>query len=244
MKCKDYQSLIALYVEGDLNTSEAVQVKAHINICSFCNHFHEQLRMSQKALRAFAVDELDDAILDDLRLSVMKQVSQLPTTTSFWRHLCIAFNWQYALASGFIIVIILSVTIYLLILRSTEKPILTKENTPAPYLKVPEKPDVEPDKGIKSPLPLPQKQARYTNKRIKRAKQPNTVEQDDLFSAPYREQTAITATVAKPLVEAVSAEPAEVSPLPNDKTRIELKTRDPNIRIIWFVNKEAGRSAS
>ncbi|HET9130166.1 MAG TPA: zf-HC2 domain-containing protein, partial [Terriglobia bacterium] len=62
MNCKAWESLIALYVEGDLPASDLSRVVSHLDGCAACRYFADDLRESQsmfKTLRAGTVNSSD-----------------------------------------------------------------------------------------------------------------------------------------------------------------------------------------
>ncbi len=76
-KCMALESLIALYVEGDLPVSDRRRVETHLQSCVACRALAEELRESQsifKALRAATVNSSD---LADVRERVLNEVGDL-----------------------------------------------------------------------------------------------------------------------------------------------------------------------
>ena len=65
MTCREYEPLIALYVEGDLNDRD---VEQHLAGCCACRELLEDLRVSQADLKELAVVDaaLLSAVLDRL----------------------------------------------------------------------------------------------------------------------------------------------------------------------------------
>ena len=77
MKCTALESLIALYIEGDLPVSSRRRVEAHLQSCSACKTLAEDLRESQslfKVLRAATVNSSD---LSGVRERVLNEVGDL-----------------------------------------------------------------------------------------------------------------------------------------------------------------------
>jgi len=71
MTCREYEPLIALYVEGDLNDRD---VERHLAECSDCRELLEDLRVSQAALKELSV--VDAAFLSAVRSGVLGRIER------------------------------------------------------------------------------------------------------------------------------------------------------------------------
>ena len=69
MTCPEYEPLIALYVEGDLNDRD---VELHLAQCSGCRELLEDLRASQASLKELTL--VDAAFLSAVRLGVLAKI--------------------------------------------------------------------------------------------------------------------------------------------------------------------------
>ena len=112
MNCQKFEQLIALYVEGDLQTGEAARVETHIATCRSCSQFAEELQDSQMALKTFGFEDLDQEVFDNLRRSVMGRI-QAKRPGNFWERIFNLCNWRYATASILISALALSAWFYL-----------------------------------------------------------------------------------------------------------------------------------
>jgi hypothetical protein len=71
MTCREYEPLIALYVEGDLDGRE---VERHLAECPDCRELLEDLRVSQAALKELPV--VDAAFLSAVRSGVLGRIER------------------------------------------------------------------------------------------------------------------------------------------------------------------------
>jgi hypothetical protein len=69
MTCEKYEPLIALYVERDLDDTSCVQ--SHLTECAACRELLEDLKVSQTALKAWATEPIDPALLNAVRAGVL-----------------------------------------------------------------------------------------------------------------------------------------------------------------------------
>ena len=74
MTCREFEPLIALYVEGDLD--DAAGVERHLTECAVCRELLEDLRSSQAALKELALDPVDSALLSEVRSGVLARIGE------------------------------------------------------------------------------------------------------------------------------------------------------------------------
>ena len=231
MKCEKFELLIALQVEGDLPPRETTKVEAHLSACPACREFAAELQASQAAVRLLSNTEFSDATRADLRRSVMNQISVRPSGPDFWSRLFRPLNWQFAALAAALALLFVSAVFYLS--RPDPQPVSVRIQPPnAPALDV---------KALAAQDAKP-RQAGVTQQRHHRS-----AARARFVKAPEFEARNQIAVVTPPPETEMVSEPgpmnpaAEAAPAPaNDdqKIRMEIQTRDPNIRIIWFVNKE------
>jgi anti-sigma factor RsiW len=77
MKCAALESLIALYVEGDLPVSGLRRVEAHLHSCTACNALAEDLRESQSMFKTLRAGTVNSSDLADVRDRVLSEVGDL-----------------------------------------------------------------------------------------------------------------------------------------------------------------------
>lgn len=68
MTCREYEPLLALYVEGDLDDHE---VDRHLTECVGCRALLEDLRSSQTLLKELSAEAVDTALLNAVRAGVL-----------------------------------------------------------------------------------------------------------------------------------------------------------------------------
>jgi hypothetical protein len=76
MTCEAYEALIALHVDGDLPTEEAVGLDAHLAACASCQSFAGVLREGQAALRDLGQEDVDAAALAAVRWRVTQSLDE------------------------------------------------------------------------------------------------------------------------------------------------------------------------
>lgn len=251
MNCQKYEALIALAVEGDLSERRAVSVADHLAACATCRQFAAELRESQATLRTAGFDDFTAATLTDLRQAVMNEIALRPQPGSFLSRFFRPLRWQSVVIAG---LLILLAPVMLSWLNAGREPqplngsgqqVAVSENTVAQQ----KKPISPARRALSPPVELAnKKQSPISRERDEAVSEPvNQVaalvappENDSQFSAQYSDEL-LNFAMSELSTSADSSIEAENIPPADHKLRLEIQTRDPNIRIIWFVNKEPRR---
>lgn len=233
MSCQEFEFHIALYVEGDLTAPQAQQVESHLAVCESCRAFASDLQTSQLALKTFAGGDVEDAVLDQVRHKVMTQIRLLePVKPGFWERLAMSWGWRFALASVLVALVVLPLALVVF----QPKPATTvRVNSPIDHF-----PGTTP---VSNPTPVandsssvPTTVAKTTvtkiTRRVHRPQPQPTVSQKDIDVA------ANTGPIRSLPANSGFTEDS-IRPSDEDKMRVEIQTEDPNIRIIWFVDRES-----
>ncbi|HZS05036.1 MAG TPA: zf-HC2 domain-containing protein [Blastocatellia bacterium] len=272
MNCQKYEQLIALYVEGDLAERESAKVASHLTLCEPCHQFADDLRESQHALRAARADEFSEAMLADLRRSVMSEITLRPAANGFWSQFFRPLRWQYATLVAVLVLLAGSGAWLYFKPNGTSPPIAKRRpertggnsggkaqqeplpqndtarvnsaprhrsRSAAPKRKAEAVPDLIASSG-EQPVPAPALPPAVPVTEL-------GVDQSSLVKGLTMLQSE---PLAGPDTENDSQLPSDVAPVatkaapPSDdnKVRMEIQTRDPNVRIIWFVNREPRRA--
>jgi predicted anti-sigma-YlaC factor YlaD len=78
MKCRGFEKLLALYIEGDLGSRKARKVEAHLSECTCCRGFADELKQSQAELKAFAQVPIDSRHREAVREAVVTEILARP----------------------------------------------------------------------------------------------------------------------------------------------------------------------
>lgn len=91
MTCQAIRQLVPLFVEGDLPRRKADGVSRHLDGCATCRGLAEEYRQSQRWLRAAPGPTPDGDALDELRRSVWRRIGDEPRPAPWW--LAIERGW-------------------------------------------------------------------------------------------------------------------------------------------------------
>lgn len=96
MNCEAFEPIIALYLEGDLDQSEARPLERHLLDCGRCREFAEGLRASQAALRSLGDESLSMESLDAVRTRVLNDIAAGRAAAGELR---VRTPWRWAMAA-------------------------------------------------------------------------------------------------------------------------------------------------
>jgi hypothetical protein len=231
MNCKQLDELLPLYAGRDLDEKRARLVSEHVQICSNCARIAGEYQETLELTQHFAPPVFSDNVYASVRRQVMQQIEDEPTVPLLPQMFSGLFRPRLTWAVASVLIIALGFfALYLVVSRSAvirpvaennptvDRTQLNAESMPTPRTTGPVNP------------PGPVKPSNEKHRRIHRSvnrpplvavKTPNSSETAD-NSAKLRDPAA---TSNLPGVDAVPGE------LP---LRVEIQTKDPNIRIIWF----------
>jgi hypothetical protein len=222
MRCDPVKKLVPLYVEGDLSGRRAARVRGHLQDCLSCRSLLEGYRASQRALRASAAPEITGAALEQLRRAVWSRITRVPPRSALGRQL--DRGWaalrQWTSQPAMAALVVFAVVGGSFALSRATGPGATAERR-APAAGRQGWPSWNDELAL-----------REDGNGDERA----AAENGDDPGEPMLAQASFD--------EGADAEPApeptgdEAAPAGDDSVRIEIQTRDPNVRIIWFSPTE------
>jgi len=98
MSCHEFEGLIALYVEGDLDGTEQRRVESHLHGCLDCQSLADELRESQAAFKSMRQDVPDQSALSSVRARVLADVADMECGSLFERLFLGGFRQRATLA--------------------------------------------------------------------------------------------------------------------------------------------------
>jgi hypothetical protein len=239
MNCEQFERLIALNVEGDLPQPQQIKLTTHLTICGSCYRFAEEIRDSQSALRSYTGEDFDDALLAGIRRNVMSQIKDGAVTLTYWQQLA---KWlgirdlhRFAWAiSGIAAVLALTATVMFYAVARSGANLDIAITAPTFQL---------PDSGVSSRQPdrqISMNRAPRVRHQLGLKKQRDLLNEGVDESASSTSISSFPSNMMNATTQIASGSGIDDSvPVPGkDVTRIEMQTANPNIRIIWFVEKK------
>lgn len=253
MNCKHVQELLPLYVGRDLGAKRAQMIAEHVQSCAECAGSVEEYRETRQLLQEFAPPLFREAVYDGIRQNVLREIgshareSLRPTLT---QSILTLFQTRPRWAVASALLVVLGVSAFYFIARRPGNlknggQQVAKSVDPVEVPKPDQKP---PSQGTGAPQTSPGKGNNHKNT----GAQPTTARSvDSTHEAKRRKSPGPVVDRPGSVALNMSAPgPSNAQTLPNGRTepdaesildpaarktlRVEIQTRDPNIRIIWF----------
>ena len=242
MNCRRVEKLIPLYVEGDLASGIADRIASHLDWCGRCNWLADEFRESQSWLRATQPPEFDETFLSSFKADALKLIAETNAKPSFLASVIHQWSRRQVFALAGAMMIIVAVVVLYVYQASTSGRLQVADTTSPPEIEVtlptePEPaPHKKPDTGLATGagLKVPQRAA---NRTAVNARREHSVVSPHTIEPPLPVQVSQSAASGPGSFEP----PLELSGSGDDSPpmlRIEMQTSDPNIRIIWFSQRE------
>jgi anti-sigma factor RsiW len=211
MSCDPIRSMIPLYVEGDLPGRRAERVRRHLEDCLSCRSLLEGYKASQRALHTLGAPRIAGGTLDELRRTVWKRLATLPPRSALGRRIDRAWvtlrQWTAQPAMAALVVFVVVGGSFAL-------------------------------SRVSGPGTRPDLHAGQPGRHVEEALAPDDPLADEHVAGDGEEGAELIAQATFDEAGDMGeppAEPAGDEATGNDESlRIEIQTRDPNVRIIWF----------
>jgi hypothetical protein len=245
MNCKQIEELLPLYAGRDLDAQSERLITAHVESCTACAAVAGEYQQSQELLQELAPPAFSEDVYAGIRQNVWRQIESEPGNRSSWEAVFDLFRPRLAWALATVVLIAVSVFGIYLVSNRLRAPQPIAETAPGtnPTVKDKEQPLPSPKDGTRVPPVTPGEEPgprvadrRATPRRKHRSVVPES--QDSLAVA----RSAPSQTVYTPMDPENSAQTDDGSENNSKNTlRMEIQTKNPNIRIIWFSQRETGR---
>jgi hypothetical protein len=245
MNCKQAEELLPLYAGRDLEEKRATLVTKHVQTCAACARVADQCRQSVQMTEQFAPPVFSEAVYTGIRRRVLREIQTqesagAQTITSLFRP---GLTWAGAVV---LLIVVSMFAIYFIVDRQKDEQQLAHE-PPARVQPGPqERAHSGPHQSNRLDLaPLVQtggkKQQVAADPPSRRKRSSGTLaERMSAVGATSPEAISLANTVSDhpgSLPEPTMFPDRDSAALPKT-LRVEIQTKDPQIRIIWFVPPE------
>lgn len=238
MNCKHVRELLPLYVGGDLDERREKVVTAHVQVCAYCACSAGEYNETRQLLMKFAPPPFSESVYTGIRQNVLREIARestapaLPQSFASWFRPRIGWAVATALMLG-----VSLLAFYFLADRKNDRQQLANSLGTVDGTRKAEQTDVTPQN---EQLGTPLKPARSVTPGSRPALVRNPRKSRfSLIAQRVRHSGKSEASLADS-----SAEPTLSAPTTSEKTlRVEMQTKDPNIRIIWFTTERIRRDS-
>ena len=237
MNCKRIEELLPLYVSRDLEGAREQLVAAHVESCAACSGAAGEYRQTRQLLQEFAALAFSEDVYSDIRRHVWLEIEAQSGPSSISK---VTAAWFRPRLTWAVATVALIVAAMLGIYFFARQDMVRQEvviSTPSISRDV-TKNQTGSRRESSTSLTL------AANGGVNRPRQVYIRHFDrrgDRQRAPYRVENLVARTPDAASLPSTgnSVESTSPSESQSGKTlRMELQTRDPNIRIIWFVPRE------
>ena len=221
MNCQQTEKLLPSYAGGDLDEKRAGLVMAHLQSCANCADATDEYRETRQLVQHFAPPLFNEDVYAGIRRRVLREIETEAAASPAFSEIFAglfrpSLRWAYVAA----LLAVSVFAIYFIASRQNDQHQFARNNPtvnkPAP---------TEPSKGRSKPAstatnspPLDESSNKPLPKHIRPSRRTPT-------TAEVSSNSNLTESAVVPAVDSAVSE----------KTlRMEIQTKDPNIRIIWF----------
>ncbi len=239
MNCKLVQELLPLYVGRDLEEKRAQMITAHVQSCSECAGSADEYRETRQLLQQFATPPFSEAVCAGIRHRVLRDIERGATAPGLSRLLESLFRPRLRWAIATALLLAVSVfAFYFIAKRANDRQQFAYSG---PTVDRPTAPSIKEGEGRPPASPVQKRNpvqglagSTHQSQRRKRiGAAPDRTGSTRANSADARSMTAEAAPERNNLAEP-DAVPTRDSGITAKTLRVEMQTKDPNIRIIWF----------
>jgi anti-sigma factor RsiW len=238
MNCEQIHDLLPLYVGSDLEESRARLVTAHVQTCEGCADVAREYRETKTLLQKFVPPAFTESFYAEMRQSVWQNLEKKSPGRAFAGSIADLFRPRLAWAVvTAVLIAVAAVGIYVMSRRSEAPQPFASQQPPAST--TPNEPPNTSAPHDKSSAPLlassgnnaPRANIPSTEPRQRRQ---TTSDRVNVATVPAA-ATVSSAAISAPEVGDSTPDTGGVSDESRVPLRMELQTKNPNIRIIWLA---------
>jgi hypothetical protein len=236
MNCKQIEELLPLYAGHDLAQRREQLVIAHLQSCTACSFAAAVYRDARELMRDFAPPVFGDEVYAEIRKNVWQRIEIKPPPPSIFESIAVWFQPRFVwTASAAALLITISVGgLYFIVKESTVRPV-NVVNVPRTFTG-----EVGPPPETPGGVPLtPGEGSPKQRQAPKRQRKPDRIAAPDRANALVAYSPDAQVTTVHPSAPIIGTDNLDLAPRGSEKAlRMEIQTRNPNIRIIWFAQPD------
>lgn len=241
MNCKHVQELLPLYVGGDLEGKREKLVTAHVQSCAVCAGSANEYQETRRLMEQYAPPPFSEAVYTGIRQQVLREIGRESTEPPLTQLVASWFKPRitWAVATALLITVSM-LAFYFIADRKNDRQQLANVPGSVDSVKQDEPPNVRSQKD-------------YLGRPVRRDVSRRAVTPPTLARSSARTRLSLIpkkvrrSSLAGTSPAHSSADRTDLflgTPIISEKTlRVEMQTKDPNIRIIWFVTEKTKRDS-
>ena len=255
MNCRQVQELVPLYVGRDLEEKSAKLVKAHVQSCAECASSAEEYRETRQLLQQFVPPPISDTVYAGIRHRVLREIERESTAPTLPQLVARFFRppIRWAVATALLLAVSMFGFYFMANLRNerqltTDRTTQGQPNAGSQRHESPVSPSSSSKEGAGAPeASIGRNPGTDTTIASSVHRTHQSQQRKSLRAAADRTRTGVVNTPTAQSITArafpgnnmgeTNAVPANDSVISAKPLRVEMQTKDPNIRIIWFSHR-------
>jgi len=245
MKCDHVQELLPLFVGEDLDEERDELVTAHLQSCAECSSSADEYRETRQLLQQFAPPPFSEAVYSGIRQRVLREIGQESAAPTLPQLIALLFPRRitWAAATALLIAVLILVVYFVGNRTNDRRELADRSNagskTVSPSSEVNNRPP-SPSAGA-NPGASASRETKIAVMVDRSPQRKNRATPADRTKSVAVNTPDTRATTAGGSSEVRLADPGAVpahdSATSGKVLRVEMQTKDPNIRIIWFSHQ-------
>ena len=237
MNCKQIDELLPLYAGHDLDEKRALLVSEHVQICEACALVAGEYRETIELTPCFVPPVFADNVYASMRRQVMQQIEDKPTAPPLPQMFASWLRPRTAWAVATVLIIAFGFfALYLVVNRDAKVPPVANNYPPV----------IEQSGSTAASSRGTSQSAGAVQKPVEKQRRiiRSVANRSLIVAAKARNSSTAAASVSPKLrdPEAGNSLPAVNASTEEAPMRVEMQTKDPNIRIIWFSQPNSKRA--
>ena len=247
MNCKQVEELLPLYAGRDLEEKCATLVNVHLQTCMACARVADEYRESVQLTQQFAPPVFSEAVYAGIRQRVLREIETEAMAPVWSQTIANLFRPRLTWAiAGTLLIIVSMFAIYFIVIRGNDEQHLA-DNPPAKVQPAIKERSNSGPQGDKRAAPSPSVQSGGKEQQLAGVPQPQRKRSRDTLAhrvntvgakSPEASSTADNVAPQPSSLPEPMVFPHRDSAALSKTLRVEIQTKDPKIRIIWFVQQE------
>src|SRR5215813_9696904 len=100
MRCTHAEKLIPLFAGDDLPARETDALRRHLGSCAKCRRLAAEFEESRDWMRGFAAPQFDEATLDGMRDSVLRDIGRIENRSQWIQWIVPGWNLRFAFVTS------------------------------------------------------------------------------------------------------------------------------------------------
>jgi anti-sigma factor RsiW len=232
MNCKQVEELLPLYVGHDLEDERAGRITAHLDTCTHCARLAEEYAEAGQLFHQFAVPQFSEATYATVRQNVLREIERESEAPGLLDLLLRPFQPRFRWAISTAVLLAVCAFAYYFVANRENRSHDQKANA---HIELAAAGIAGGSTAVATRSPVPRLNLVDQHETVKRRPAGG---RHSLAVATNSRKPRLNQTAWKPMnagePPAVPGTVPETSVSSRKPMRLEIQTKDPNIRIIWF----------